>query len=412
MEQKGFDFTKTEDPSTGSGRTEFLTAHGESLAPAHGEPVEPCPKIFSISELTKQIRSLLETSYAEVWVAGEISNFKAHTNGHFYFTLKDDKAQINAVMFRGSNSRLAFRPEDGMKVVCHGRLTVYEARGQYQIVVDHIEPKGIGALQMAFEQLKKKLGKEGLFEAARKRPLPFLPKKIGVVTSPTGAAIRDILNILRRRHPGVAVLLVPVKVQGDGAKEEIAEAIGLLNAREDIDVMIVGRGGGSIEDLWAFNEEIVARAIFSSKIPVISAVGHEIDFTIADFTADVRAPTPSAAAELVVPRKQDLEASLQNMRERLMQAVSKDFPQWMMRVDQLTERLGRGLQVGLGKREETMKRLMSNLDHLSPLHILGKGYSLVQKAGSAMPVKKATALNKGDDLQITFSEGKCLAKVV
>ncbi|MDZ4224793.1 MAG: exodeoxyribonuclease VII large subunit, partial [bacterium] len=378
----------------------------------HGPEETISPKIFSVGELTRQIRSLLETSYAEVWITGEISNFKAHTNGHFYFTLKDDKSQINAVMFRGSNSRLAFKPEDGMEALCHGKVTVYEVRGQYQIVVDHIEPKGIGALQMAFEQLKKKLGKEGLFDAARKRTLPFLPKKIGVVTSPTGAAIRDILNILRRRFPEAGVLLVPVKVQGDGAKEEIAEAIRLLNQQGDVDVMIVGRGGGSIEDLWAFNEEVVARAIFASNIPVISAVGHEVDFTIADFTADMRAPTPSAAAELVIPRKQDLEASLQNMRERLNQAVSKDFPQWMMRVDQLTEGLGRGLQVGLEKRGDYLKRLMSNLDHLSPLHILGKGYSLVQKVGSAMPVKKASALKKGDDLQITFSEGKCLAKVV
>ncbi len=424
-EQCGFDFNKTEDrvqktedlsvaargePSTPARGEPSTPARGEPSTPARGEPVEP-PKIFSVAELTKNIRSLLEGNFGEVWVCGEISNFKAHTNGHFYFSLKDEKAQLSAVMFRGANAKLAFRLQDGIEVICHGRISVYEARGQYQIILDYLEPKGIGALQLAFEQLKKKLGAEGLFDVARKRALPFLPKKIGVVTSPTGAAIRDILNILRRRYPDIEVLLIPVKVQGDGAAIEIAAALELMNEQTDVDVIIVGRGGGSIEDLWAFNEEVVARAIFKSQIPVVSAVGHEVDFTIADFVADVRAPTPSAAAELVVPRKQDLEMTIQTMRTRLIQAVSKDFPQRMMRLDTLRERLSYGWQVGFEKRDDYLKRLMSNLHHLSPLNILAKGYSVVQKVGSTKPIKKASVLKEGDSLQITFAEGLCRAKV-
>ena len=370
------------------------------------------PKIFSVSELTKQIRSLLENNFAEVWIAGEISNFRSPGSGHFYFTLKDDQAQLSAVMFRGANARLPFKIEDGQEVICHGRVTVYESRGQYQIVVDHCDPKGIGALQLAFEQLKKKLQTEGLFDAARKKPLPFLPKNIGVVTSPTGAAIRDILNILQRRFPGIEVLLVPVKVQGVGAAEEIAEAIRLLNEQGEVDVMIVGRGGGSMEDLWAFNEEAVARAIFASKIPVLSAVGHEIDFTIADFVADVRAPTPSAAAELAVPRKEDLAAAIQNMRQRLAQAIVKDFPQRMMQMDGLRERLSYSWQVSFDKRSEHLKKMFGSLDHLSPLHILAKGYSVAREAGTLKPIKSVKELKKGDDLEIIFHEGKCDAKCI
>lgn len=411
MEQRGFDFERLET---------------RDLRP------ETQTKIYTVSELTRQVRGILEGNFGEVWVAGEISNFRSPGSGHFYFTLKDEAAQLLAVMFRGANAKLAFKPEDGLKVVCHGRLSVYEARGQYQIIVDACEPKGIGALQLAFEQLKKKLQAEGLFDPRRKKRLPFLPQKIGVVTSPTGAAIRDILNILGRRFPDIGVLLVPVRVQGDGAAGEIAEAIQALNARDDIDVMIVGRGGGSLEDLWAFNEEAVARAIFASRIPVISAVGHEIDFTIADFVADVRAPTPSAAAELVVPRKEDLGAQVAELSRQLHQAIGLDlkekgrrwqelrqalkdptlrFADWFQRVDDLQGRLQFGWQVGWDKRSQHLKKLFSNLDHLSPLHILAKGYSVVTRAGLQTPLRSAKELKKDDDLAVTFHEGKCLAKV-
>ena len=265
----------------------------------------PVRKIYSVAELSLEIRNLLEKQFPDVWVTGEVSNFRAAGSGHLYFTLKDETAQLRAVCFRNQARYLKFKPQDGLAVIARGRLSVYEARGEYQLYVEFLEPAGLGALQLAFEQLKQKLVAEGLFDAARKKPLPVLPRAIGVVTSPTGAVIRDILRILRRRFRNMNVVLYPAKVQGEGAAQEIAEGIEYFNRRALVDVMIVARGGGSLEDLWAFNEEVVARAIAASQIPVISAVGHETDFTIADFVADLRAPTPSAAAELVVHRKQD-----------------------------------------------------------------------------------------------------------
>jgi exodeoxyribonuclease VII large subunit len=277
-------------------------------------------KIHSVYELTSEIRKSLE-EFGLVWVRGEISNFKHHSSGHMYFSLKDDKAQLKAACFRGSNMYLKFRPEDGMEVIVRGRLSLYEPRGDYQLIVEYVEPVGLGSLQVAFDQLKEKLRKEGLFDEQRKRPLPLLPRKIGVVTSPTGAAIRDILRILKRRNACLNVLLFPARVQGLGAAEEIASGIRYFNTRADIDVLIVGRGGGSIEDLWPFNEELVARAIYESDLPVISAVGHEVDFTIADFVADLRAPTPSAAAEMVSGAREELIAAVRSLTGRLCQAV-------------------------------------------------------------------------------------------
>jgi len=271
-------------------------------------------KIYSVSGLSLELKNLLEKQFPDVWVTGEVSNFRAATSGHFYFTLKDASAQIRAVCFRNQARYLKFKPQDGISVIARGHLSVYEARGEYQLYVEYLEPAGVGALQLAFEQLKAKLAAEGLFDPARKKPLPGLPSAVGVVTSPTGAVIRDILHILKRRFPNMNVTLYPVKVQGEGAAEEIVAGIEYFNRHPIVDVLIVARGGGSLEDLWAFNEEIVARAIAGSKIPVISAVGHETDFTIADFVADLRAPTPSAAAELVVHRKQDF---LDELRERV-----------------------------------------------------------------------------------------------
>jgi len=295
----------------------------------------PTRKIFSISELSREIKDLLERQYRDVWVTGEVSNFRPAASGHLYFTLKDATAQLRAVCFRNQARYLKFKPQDGISVIARGHLSVYEARGEYQLYVDYLEPAGLGALQLAFEQLKQKLAAEGLFDTARKKPLPVLPQTIGVVTSPTGAVIRDILRVLRRRFRNMCVLLYPVKVQGEGAAEEIVEGVIHFNREQTVDVIIVARGGGSLEDLWAFNEEMVARAIAASSIPVISAVGHETDFTIADFVADLRAPTPSAAAELVVHRKQDFIAELENRARHMAQMIRLQLSEARQRLTEL-----------------------------------------------------------------------------
>jgi exodeoxyribonuclease VII large subunit len=279
------------------------------------------PRPLSVSELTARIKILLETGFAEAWVEGEVSNFRRHSSGHWYFTLKDEGAMLRCASFRMQNRLIRFLPEDGLTVRAHGRISLYEARGEYQLLVEYLEPVGVGALQLAFEQLKRRLASEGLFDIERKRPLPVLPRKIGVVTSPTGAALRDILRILRRRNEAVSVLIAPARVQGEGAALEIARAIEALNTQKDVDVIIVGRGGGSVEDLWCFNEESVARAIHSSRAPVISAVGHETDFTIADFVADLRASTPSAAAEMVAMARDELSARIAGLTEDMTNAV-------------------------------------------------------------------------------------------
>ncbi len=295
----------------------------------------PTRKIFSISELSREIKDLLERQYSDVWVAGEVSNFRPAASGHLYFTLKDATAQLRAVCFRNQARYLKFKPQDGIAVIARGHLSVYEARGEYQLYVEYLEPAGLGALQLAFEQLKQKLAAEGLFDTARKKPLPVLPRTIGVVTSPTGAVIRDILRVLRRRFRNMSVLLYPVKVQGEGAAEEIVEGVTFFNREQNVEVIIVARGGGSLEDLWAFNEEVVARAIAASGIPVISAVGHETDFTIADFVADLRAPTPSAAAELVVHRKQDFIAELENRARHMAQMIRLQLSEARQRLTEL-----------------------------------------------------------------------------
>jgi exodeoxyribonuclease VII large subunit len=274
-------------------------------------------RALSVSELTARIKILVETQFSEVWVEGEVSNFRRHSSGHWYFTLKDEGAMLRCASFRMQNRLIRFTPEDGLSVRAHGRLSLYEVRGEYQLLVEYLEPVGVGALQLAFEQLKRRLSAEGLFDLERKRPLPLLPRSIGVVTSPTGAAVRDILRVLKRRNEAVSVLIAPARVQGDGAGQEIARAIELLNEREDIDVIIIGRGGGSTEDLWCFNEECVARAIYYSRVPVISAVGHETDFTIADFVSDLRASTPSAAAEIVTMARDEIGARINGLTEDL-----------------------------------------------------------------------------------------------
>lgn len=324
------------------------------------------PHVYTVTEISKAVKGVLEDVFDSVWIEGEISNLRVPASKHNYFALKDDKAQIRCVMFRNYRAGLKFDPADGDQVLVFGRISVYEARGEYQLIVEDMEPRGLGALQKAFEQLKLKLEKEGLFDEAAKKPIPEYPWKVGVITSETGAAVRDIINVIHRRNPKISILLHPVKVQGKGAAEEIAAAIDSMNRIKDIDVLIVGRGGGSIEDLWAFNEEVVARAIYKSAIPVVSAVGHEIDFTIADFAADLRAPTPSAAAELTVPRLDELISRIrgnaiqlinlqtnliENYQTRLRSLIDRRFfrsPRQIFelpaqRLDDLTQRLMRGL---------------------------------------------------------------------
>jgi exodeoxyribonuclease VII large subunit len=296
--------------------------------------------VLTVSDLTANIRNILETAYAEVWVEAEISNCRLWNTGHLYFTLKDPGAQIKAVMFKSDVRSLKFKPEDGLHVVVRGRVSVYEPKGEYQIVCERMEPHGLGALQLAFDQLKRRLQAEGLFDAARKRALPSLPRKIGIVTSLDGAAIRDIIKVLGRRYPNAHIVIRPARVQGEGAAADVAHAIRDIVKVPGIDVIIVGRGGGSVEDLWAFNEEPVARAIVASPVPVISAVGHEVDFTIADFAADVRAPTPSAAAEIVVARKEDFCTHIERLSDRLAGAIRGSIARLESRVHVLNRRPG------------------------------------------------------------------------
>jgi exodeoxyribonuclease VII large subunit len=296
---------------------------------------EPPRRIYTVSDLTALVRRRLEGDFGDIWIEGEVSNLRNPGSGHCYLTLKDEQSQLRAVVFRSVARMLKFAFKDGLHVVCRGHLTVYEPRGEYQLVVDYVEPKGAGALQLAFEQLKERLSREGLFDAARKRPIPFLPTRIGIITSPAGAVIRDILHVLNRRFSTIPVLILPVAVQGPGAAGQIADALDEVNALPAglrPDVLVLARGGGSLEDLWAFNEEIVARAIAASAIPVVSAVGHETDYTIADFAADVRAPTPSAAAELIAPRRDQLIAAVATASERLAAAACGDLAERRTRV--------------------------------------------------------------------------------
>jgi exodeoxyribonuclease VII large subunit len=296
-------------------------------------------RIYTVSELTFKVKILLEESYPFVWINGEISNFRVPVSGHYYFTLKDETAQINAVMFRNQNRTLIFDPEDGMNITGLGRISVYEPRGTYQIIFEYLEPKGTGAIQLAFEQLKTRLFEEGLFDEAHKTPLPFLPKKISIITSPTGAVVHDILKIINQRFSNLQIEIIPVKVQGDGAEHEIVSAIEMLNLRSNSDLAILARGGGSLEDFHAFNAEIVARAIFASNIPIISAVGHETDFCIADFVADLRAPTPSAAAELAVPLKPDLLKRVSELSTLLGMRFVRNLEDLQFRVQEMSNRL-------------------------------------------------------------------------
>jgi exodeoxyribonuclease VII large subunit len=302
--------------------------------------LQPTRRVLTVSELTARIRDLLAKNFTDIWVEGEISNCREAQSGHIYFTLKDDRAQVRCVFFKQQQRGIKFRPEDGLQMTVRGSISVYETRGEYQIYVENLEPVGLGALQLAFEQLKKRLDAEGLFAAERKKSLPLLPSRIGLITSPRGAAVRDVVRILRRRFPNVHLTLYPVRVQGEGAAEEIVKALKFFNQKKLVDVLILARGGGSLEDLWAFNEEPVARAIAASTIPVISGVGHETDFTIADFVADVRASTPSAAAELVVQTRREFDKHIADLRESLASQIRFRLLEFSRRVHELSARRG------------------------------------------------------------------------
>ena len=398
------------------------------------EKIKTEKRVYKVSELTRYIRTVLEETFSHVWVEGEISNFVKHTSGHMYFSLKDEQSVISSVFFKNVNQNLKFKMEDGLHVVCFGRIGVYDKRGQYQLYVERVEPKGLGALQLAFEQLKDKLRKEGLFDEARKEKIPYLPYRIGIITSPTGAAIRDILKVTRQRFQNVDLVIDPVRVQGKGSELEIAQAIKDLNRFDDIDVIIVGRGGGSLEDLWAFNEEIVARAIFDSRIPIVSAVGHEVDWTIADFVADLRAPTPSAAAERVIPKKEDLKKSIENALARLKNALlakistketnlrqlkeSYVFRQPLNIVQQYQQRvddLAKGMRLRMGHIIEMSRSASSSiigkLNSLNPFAVLERGYSITMKLPGNRVVKDVRSVKKGDRFRTRLSKGEFISKV-
>lgn len=390
---------------------------------------------FTVSEITRQIRTSLEYNFSNISILGEISNVRRPSSGHIYLTLKDKNSQLQAVVFRNVANKIKFELKDGMEVITFGSVTVYEPRGQYQLIINKVEPKGVGALQLAFQQLKEKLEKEGLFDQTHKKPIPFIPQKIGIVTSPTGAAIKDILNIIDRRFANVEILIYPVKVQGEGAAQEIAEAITELNTLTDIDVIIAGRGGGSLEDLWAFNEEIVARSIYNSRIPIISAVGHEIDITIADLVADKRALTPSEAGELVVPRKDLLLDMLEKLETRLLQSLtgklklSKDkliriansyamrqpfdrLRRWQQRLDEFAQRLKLNITHALNTEREKLSGIAGKLESLSPLNVLKRGYTITTGLENNKSLREVKGLNKEDKIKTSFSKGSVISTIL
>jgi exodeoxyribonuclease VII large subunit len=397
---------------------------------------QPQRQVLSVWEVTAQIKDLLESSFPTVWVAGEISNFARPQSGHCYLTLKDDRAQLRAAIWKNAAARVRFDLHDGLEVICCGHIDVYAPRGSYQLIIEHVEPRGIGALDLALRQLREKLAKEGLFDPARKRPLPPFVRRIAVVTSPTGAAIHDFLQVLGRRWRGADVLVVPTRVQGEGAAEEIAAAIAAVNRLAlPIDCLVVTRGGGSLEDLWAFNEEPVVRAIHASRIPVVSAIGHEIDVTLADLVADVRALTPSEAAELVAPAAEELLAGLRQVQKRLTAAVRgcalssrsrldaaarhyvfrrpyQRIHNLARRLDELGTRSSRAMRQRLRLARGRVGSTAAQLESLSPLAVLGRGYSITQRTADGRVIRNAAELAVGDELTTRFAQGEATSRVM
>ncbi|MCR4427102.1 MAG: exodeoxyribonuclease VII large subunit [Firmicutes bacterium] len=368
--------------------------------------------VLTVSDVTARVAEAVRAHHglSGVWVVGEISNFTHHTSGHMYFTLKDDFSRLRAVMFRGQNTRLRFMPANGMSVFAHGSVEVYERGGEYQLYTDTLEPLGMGALYLAFQELRARLEAEGLFDAELKRPLPTFPSRIAVVTSPTGAAIRDIITVARRRFPGINILVVPALVQGEGAPDSIARGIELASRVEDVDCLIVGRGGGSAEELWVFNDEKVARAIRASRVPVVSAVGHETDFTIADFAADVRAPTPSAAAEMVVPDVAALTRRVENARARLVRAGALAVDHRRQAVDENARWLGQKIQTRLQMSREKLARLAGVLAALDPESVLARGYAIC-RAADGRAIRSADEAAPGEQVSVELSRGSLECEV-
>lgn len=394
-------------------------------------------EIISVAQLNAWVKSLLEDepAFHQIWVEGEISNYKHQSSGHLYFSLKDDQASVRCVMFSAKARLLRFRPDNSMKVLLRASVSLYERDGQYQLYVSQMEPQGIGSLALALEQLKKRLSEEGLFAEHLKKPLPFLPKSVGIVTSATGAAVHDIISVITRRCPGVQLYLAPVLVQGPGAAEQIATAIDLFNQHHLAEVLIVGRGGGSLEELWAFNEEVVVRAIHRSKIPVVSAVGHETDFTLSDFVADLRAPTPSAAAELVVPDLQMMKDQITELKNRLHNAMETGFKQkqerlfyyqnklepeifrsWLQHkqnsLSDPQQRMLHAMILLVQQRTSQWQNLCGKLDALSPLHILSRGYAFCQNEQTQDIITSIRQLRLGDEVRITLADGNATGKIL
>lgn len=392
------------------------------------------PTVYSVSQLNSYVKRALDSdeNLAHIFIMGEISNFKAHYSGHLYMTIKDDAAAVKAVMFAGNAARLRFKPENGLKVLIFGTVTLYQKDGSFQLYINDMQPDGLGALNLAFSQLKEKLSKEGLFEESRKKPLPLFPSRVGVITSATGAAIQDIISVLGRRFPAAEVIIKPVLVQGDNAAPDIANAIKLFNERSAADVLIVGRGGGSIEDLWAFNEEVVARAVADSVIPIISAVGHETDYTICDFAADLRAPTPSAAAELCVPDALELKSYLLSQKQHIftlvksgvsserehLSAIEKSgvLKNPLAKINDSREELSQisekliSLSAGaLGEQKNKLSVIAGKLDALSPLSVISRGYSIVYKDNNT--ITSVNNIKKGDNVSVRLSDGSFFATV-
>ena len=419
--------------------------------PPAAEPPAPIRRVYTVAQLTARIRSLLEREFFEVWVEGELMNCRVWNTGHMYFTLKDTGAQVRGVMFKSAMARLRFKPQDGLRVVARGRVSVYDPKGEYQLVCEHLEPAGLGARQLAFEQLKQRLAAAGLFDADRKRGLPALPRKIGVVTSLEGAVIRDIIQVLRRRYANAQIVIRPTRVQGDGAALDIRRGIAAIGKVPGVDVVIIARGGGSAEDLWAFNEEVVAYAIAGCPVPTISAVGHETDVTIADFVADLRAPTPSAAAEMVVSRKDDFCASIDRLTGRLAATLRTRLAMRERHAAELTHDLRRVMRARLSARERRYQalrltletfdlrrrlqgvrtrlvaadgRLLSalrrrthrsdarlrtaaaRLESLSPLAVLGRGYAVCWNQDRTQIIRNASAVVPGDRVRVALERGE------
>jgi exodeoxyribonuclease VII large subunit len=395
----------------------------------------PGEKVLSVSDLTREVKTLLEEAFGRVCVVGEVSNFKRHPpSGHWYLTLKDSGAQLRAAMFRGSNQRVKFEVKDGMKVIARGRIGVYEQRGDYQLYIEELQPEGIGPLELAFRQLKEKLSGKGYFDPERKKPIPTFPRRIVLVTSPSGAAVRDMLEILSRRWPAVDIWICPVPVQGDGAAEKIAEGIRFVNGLSGVDLIIVARGGGSLEDLWAFNEECVAQAIFESHIPVISGVGHETDYTIADMVADLRAETPSAAAMTAVRDWRDEEKKLRHIEQRLRDRLNRQLEASRQRLNEFAnrpcfrrpldrihaleeqlddtgERLARAAWLGLERTKQRMEAVAARLESLSPLNVLARGYSLTRKEDDQSVVRRFDQVRPGERIVTLLQAGRLVSRV-